>query len=84
MIMDVKQISIQDLKANLSATVARAEAGDTIVITRHHEPVATLSPVDGRHLHRGKDVGTRGLTPALKRGSKIPYLQVLLDDRADR
>ncbi len=82
--MDVKQISIQDFKANLSATVAQAEAGDTIVITRHNAPVARLSPASPLHVHRGRDAGTRGLTPALKPGTKLPYLDVLLDDRGDR
>ncbi len=84
MIMDVKQISIQDLKANLSSTIAEAQAGQTIVITRHHAAVAKLSPADPSHLHRGQHAGTRGLKPALKPGTKIPYLEVLLDDRGDR
>jgi prevent-host-death family protein len=83
-IMDMKKISIQDLKANLSSTVAQAEAGDTIVITRHNTPVATLSPADPSHVHRGHDAGRRGLKPALKPGTRIPYLEVLLDDRRDR
>ena len=37
-------VSIQDLKASLSAMVAEAESGDTIIITRHNAPVAQLSP----------------------------------------
>jgi prevent-host-death family protein len=82
--MDVKQISIQDLKANLSSTVADAEAGDTIIITRHNAPVARLSPADPPHVHRGPGAGSRGLKPALKPGTKIPYLEILLDDRGDR
>jgi len=84
MIMAMKQISIQDLKARLSSAVAQAEAGDTIIITRHHAPVAKLGPADPPHVHRGPDAGTRGLKPALKPGTRIPYLEVLLDDRGDR
>ena len=80
----MNQISIQDLKARLSAAVAEAESGATIVITRHNAPVAKLMPADPPHVHRGKDAGTRGLKPALKPGSSIPYLEVLLDDRGDR
>ena len=37
----MKRISIQALKARLSAAVAEAESGETIVITRHQAPVAS-------------------------------------------
>ena len=80
----MKQISIQDLKAKLSAAISDAESGNTIVITRHNEPVAKLIPAHPQNVHRGKDVGKRGIRPALKRGAKIPYLGVLLEDRGDR
>jgi prevent-host-death family protein len=79
----MKQLSIQDLKAQLSSAVAAAEAGDTIVITRHHAAVAKLVPAD-QHLHRGGNFGTGGLVPAIKTTAKIPYLQVLSNDRGDR
>ena len=80
----MKQISIQDLKAKLSAAISEAESGNTIIITRHNEPVAKLVPAHPQFVHRGKDVGKRGIGPALKRGPKIPYLEVLLEDRGDR
>ena len=80
----MKQISIQDLKAKLSAAIAEAESGNTIVITRHNEPVAKLIPAHPQYLHRGKDVGKGGVRPALQRGAKIPYLEVLLEDRGNR
>ncbi|MGE3345009.1 MAG: type II toxin-antitoxin system Phd/YefM family antitoxin [Vicinamibacterales bacterium] len=41
----MSEISIQDLKARLSAAVAEAEAGETLVITRHRTAVATLGPL---------------------------------------
>lgn len=80
----MNQISIQDLKARLSAAVAAAESGATIVITRHNAPVAKLMPADPPNVHRGKDAGLRGLKPALRPGSSLPYLEVLLEDRGDR
>ena len=46
-------ISVQDLKARLSSAVAEAEAGATLIITRHNEPVAQLTPVSATHTHRG-------------------------------
>jgi len=49
------QISIQDLKAKLSAVISQAESGNTIVITRHNQPVAKLIPAYPQYVHRGKD-----------------------------
>jgi prevent-host-death family protein len=80
----MKRISIQDLKARLSAAVLDAEAGNTIVITRHRTPVAKLTPAQPQHVHRGGRVGTGGIRPALNRGTQGRYLDVLLDDRGDR
>jgi len=80
----MKQISIQDLKAALSAVISEAESGNTIVITRHNEPVAKLVPAQSQHVHRGRDFGKGGIRPALKRGKKIPYLDTLSDDRGNR
>ncbi len=80
----MKQISIQDLKSKLSAAILEAESGNTIVITRHKEPVAKLIPVHPQHVHQGRHSGKGGLKPALKRGKKIPYLDVLSTDRGDR
>jgi len=69
----MKQISIQDLKAGLSAAVAEAESGKTIVITRHNEPVAKLIPAHPEHIHRGKDAGKGGIRPAIRRGVKVRF-----------
>ena len=80
----MKQVSIQDLKATLSAAVAEAEAGRTIVITRHREPVAVLGPARADHLHRGARAGTGRLRPALKKGTRGRALAVLQDDRGGR
>ncbi len=80
----MKVTSIQDLKGRLSAAVAQAEAGDTIVITRHNTPVAQLGPAEAAHVHRGRRVGTSRIRPAIKRGTKGRYLAVLLDDRGAR
>jgi len=80
----MKQVSIQDLKAGLSAAVAEAESGRTIVITRHNEPVAQLGPARTDRLHRGARVGKGRVYPALKRGTKGRYLTTLLEDRGSR
>jgi prevent-host-death family protein len=80
----MKRISIQAMKAQLSAVVAEAQAGQTVIITRHNEPVAQLTPARAQHLHRGTSVGTGPIRPALKRGAKGRYLTVLLEDRGSR
>ena len=80
----MKLVSIQDLKARLSAMVAAAESGATIIITRHSAPVAQLSPARTESVHRGKNVGSSRLKAALKRGRKGRYLEVLLEDRGNR
>ena len=84
--MVMKQVSIQDLKAHLSAAVADAESGQTIVITRHNEPVAQLGPARAAFVHRGERVGLGRVHPAaqLKRGAKGRSLTVLLEDRGSR
>jgi prevent-host-death family protein len=80
----MKLVSIQDLKAKLSAMVAQAESGDTIIITRHNAPVAQLSPAGTASVQRGRNVGSGRIRPALKRGTKGRYLEVLLEDRGNR
>ena len=84
MIKVMKLVSIQDLKARLSAMVAEAEAGDTIIITRHNTPVAKLSPARTDMVHRGRNVGNGRIRAAVKRGTNGRYLEVLLEDRGNR
>jgi antitoxin (DNA-binding transcriptional repressor) of toxin-antitoxin stability system len=82
--MDMKRISIQALKAQLSAAVAEAESGRTLLITRHNEAVAQLSPAHSQFVHRGKAVGAAQLKPALRRATKGRYLALLMEDRGNR
>ena len=39
-------IGLFEAKTHLSELVARAEAGEEVIITRHNKPVAKLVPVD--------------------------------------
>lgn len=80
----MKKVSIQDLKARLSAAVAEAESGQTILITRHNEPVAQLGPATSPHVHRGENVGKGRLRSVAKNATNGRYLDVLKDDRGDR
>jgi len=78
------QISIQDLKIRLSAAIQEAASGNTIIITKHNEPVARLVSAHPLHVHRGQHSGKGGLKAAIKRGSRIPYLNLLLEDRGSK
>ena len=80
----MKRIPIQDLKARLSAAIAEAEAGETLIVTRHNQPVAQLGPARLAQVHRGNAPGGRPLTPAIRRGTKGRALAVLLEDRGSR
>ena len=42
------QISVADAEAELDALLDRAEAGETIIITRDGQPVASLSPLPAK------------------------------------
>jgi antitoxin (DNA-binding transcriptional repressor) of toxin-antitoxin stability system len=81
--MAMKRISIQALKSGLSAAIAEAEAGRTLLVTRHNRAVARLSPAAPVPLHGdGRRAGAPALTPLLRRATKGRYLQVLLEDRS--
>ncbi|MSO46206.1 MAG: type II toxin-antitoxin system Phd/YefM family antitoxin [Acidobacteria bacterium] len=77
------RISIQDLKGQLSAAVAKAERGSTVVITRHNRPVARLTPASVAQVHLGKRHGRAKLVPALSANTNGRYLDVLMEDRKD-
>jgi len=80
----MSEISIQDLKARLSGAIAEAEAGRTLLITRHRTPVAQLGPAVVAAVRRGSRVGRGRLMPALKSGTRGRALAALLEDRGDR
>ena len=81
----MKQISIQDLKAQLSSTIAEAQAGATIIVTRHNQPVAQLGPAQTRHVHRGKGRPARHDSSLQSRERpRDGTLAVLAEDSGDR
>lgn len=80
----MKRISIQDLKATLSSAIAEAEAGGTILVTRHNTPVAQLTAARPANVYRGRRVGRARIKPALSRATRGRYLDVLAEDRGSR
>jgi antitoxin (DNA-binding transcriptional repressor) of toxin-antitoxin stability system len=79
----MKKVSIQDLKASLSATIADAEAGAIILVTRHGEPVAQFGPPRAPNVHGPGNAAPR-LKPAVRKNTNGRYLVVLDDDRGNR
>lgn len=85
------QIGIRELRDNLTATIRRVRAGETIEITHHHERVAVLAParldrID--RLHSASDIalGTP-LGEAIQRHPPVggrTATQALEEDRAER
>jgi prevent-host-death family protein len=51
-VLDMTSVSVFDAKAQFSALVARAEAGEEIVISRHGRPAARLVPAASRLVPR--------------------------------
>ena len=80
----MKRISIQALKSRLSSAIAEAEAGATILVTRHNHAVAQLGPARDAHVHRGQAVADGRLKPAIKHGTGGRSLALLLEDRGNR
>ncbi len=78
----MKRISIQNLKAGLSAAIAEAESGETVLITRHNRAVAQLTSATVVQTHGGAEGATVALRPLLRRATKGRYLELLLDDRS--
>ena len=80
-------ISVEDLEAQLSAALARGEAGETLVITRDDRTIAQLVPARLAHTHVGSRFGTVRLQPAIKgglAGAEGSSVAALADDRSDR
>lgn len=57
----MERISVSRAKANFSAAIRQAEAGATLVITRHGKPVAALVDTDDvEELERLRSAGPEG------------------------
>ncbi len=86
-----EQIGIRELRDNLTATIRRVRAGETIEITHHRERVAVLAPAPVNRidrLHEASDI-----TPGTPLGEPLRRYPVtgaltasdaLQEDRAER
>jgi prevent-host-death family protein len=85
------QMGIRELRDNLTATIRRVRAGETIEITHHRERVAVLTPPRADRidrLHEASDItAARPLAAPLRRFAPTGATnasQALQEDRAER
>jgi prevent-host-death family protein len=73
-------MQMRELRANLAATLRRAEAGQRIVVTIAGRPVAQLAPIEAPDAHADlADLAARGLVlPARRDDRPAPDLLVPL------
>jgi prevent-host-death family protein len=90
-VVTMEQIGIRELRDNLTATIRRVRAGETIEITNHRERVAVLAParVDRfEQLYDASDITPgRALERPLRRYPAVGEMtasQALEEDRAER
>jgi prevent-host-death family protein len=85
------RVGIRTLRENLTATLRRVRAGETIEVTHHGEPIAVLAPLPTDRIDRL--VAGGGITPggpvarAIRRfpvTGELTASQAIEDDRAER
>ena len=85
------QIGIRELRDNLTATIRRVRAGETIEITHHRERVAVLTPARSDRidqLHDASDITAgKSLERPIRRypsTGQMTASEALEEDRAER
>ncbi len=83
-------IGVRELKATLSATLARAAAGELITVTDRGRPVAVIGPPLGTvDLDRAASEGwvtpatAQGLEPVTRKPARMRVLDALAEDRGE-
>ncbi len=75
-------ISIIDLKKNLSRVFEQAASGVKIIATKHNKPFVAIVPISSSFLAKGKRFGKEKLKSAIQLDPKMPStLEVLQKDR---
>lgn len=77
-------ISIQQLKENLPVWLARAEAGETLIVTRYGRPTLRIAAVNQLPVVVGPGFGRTQLRQVVSERLGDDALRVLAEDRSDR
>lgn len=81
----MKNVSLKDLKKDLSSLSIMAAKGEIVAVTKHNRPYIKLVPYFEPTVTRGKYFGKKSLTPALKSARRQSRsLEILLEDREDK
>jgi prevent-host-death family protein len=65
-------VNIRELKANLSAYVERAEAGETVVVCKRNVPIAELRPLGRLPIVEGIEASTTAAVPPSGHFEQLP------------
>ncbi|HEX5050848.1 MAG TPA: type II toxin-antitoxin system Phd/YefM family antitoxin [Planctomycetota bacterium] len=79
----MKEVSINELKRNLSGYLEEAVRGEPIVVTKHRRPWARLSAADYGRVWAGSRVGNADLRSVLTNPLPASASQLLHEDRDD-
>jgi antitoxin (DNA-binding transcriptional repressor) of toxin-antitoxin stability system len=77
----MKKVSMYELKNDLAAVIAEAEAGTDVLVTRHNKPVARLTRPSASSVHCGSRFGNADLKPAVRGKTGGRYIEILRQDR---
>lgn len=74
-------VSVQELKHSLSAWLARAEAGEPVVVTRHGKPLVRIVAAEDPQVHVGDRFGKTSLRQVIAESVGERALGILDEDR---
>ncbi len=77
-------VSIQELQQDLAAYLARAEAGEVLVVTRNGKPLVRIVAVTGPEIVVGPGFGKTKLRQVVRERVGDLALRMLDEDRCDR
>ncbi len=87
-LLDMKSASIRTVQHELAAMIAQVEQGEEIIITRHNQPVARLSPISAADTPAKSTPAalraywrSRPLPPTVH--SKITHAKLVAEGRGD-
>jgi prevent-host-death family protein len=75
------QVSVQELKQSLSAWLARAEAGELIVVTRHGRPLVRIVAAEDPQVRVRERFGKTSLHQVVAESVGERALAILDEDR---
>ena len=79
----MSNVTLKDLKEDLSTWAEKAAAGEMIHVTKYNKPYIVLGPSDSQVLRVGGQVGKGSFSAVTKEGLGGLSLKYLEDDRSE-